>query len=151
MATAGTTVAIVLDASSKGCTLVAGVVKFTATGTCAIDFNNSGTANYLTAVQVQQKIVIGKGAISMTASAAPTSAMSSKSVVLKVKLSSTRATGTVTFRNGTTKLCTATLASGKGSCRVTKSLSAGTYKVTAKYAGSTLLDAATATTSFKVI
>jgi hypothetical protein len=149
-ATAGTSVTISLDATSKGCALATGVVTFFATGTCVIDFNNPGTSTYLKAGQIQQALVVGKGAVKMTASATPTPSTSSRSVDLKVKLSSTLAAGTVKFYLGMTTLCTATVESGKGSCKVTKTLSAGTYKVTARYAGNSLFVAARATTSFKV-
>ena len=58
-ATSGLTVAITLDASSTGCTLTAGVVHFTATGTCVIDANQAGNASFNAAPQVKQNIAIG--------------------------------------------------------------------------------------------
>jgi serine protease len=149
-ATSHTAVAITLDAASKGCTLTVGLVKFTATGTCVLDFNNAGSSSYLAAARVQQKLPVVKGAVSMAASAKPSSTTSSTKVVLSVTLSSLLATGTVTFTTGTRTLCSVKLTSGKGTCKVTKTLAKGTYKVTAKYPGSTLFLATTATTTFKV-
>ena len=68
--------AITLDASSTGCTLAAGVVTFTGTGTCVIDANQAGNASYSAAPQVQQSIAIGKTAQSITyTSTAPTTAV----------------------------------------------------------------------------
>ena len=62
----GNPVVVVLDPSSTGCTLSAGVVTFASTGTCAIDFNQAGSANYSAAPQVQQSIAIGSGIQTIT-------------------------------------------------------------------------------------
>jgi len=51
-------VVISLDNSSTGCTLTGGVVQFTAAGTCVLDANQAGDANYLPAPQVQQSITV---------------------------------------------------------------------------------------------
>ncbi len=71
-ATSGLSVAITLDTSSTGCTLNAGVVTFTAIGTCVLDANQSGNSSYAAADQVQQSIsVLGlcaPGTYSMTGS-----------------------------------------------------------------------------------
>ena len=57
-ATSGLSVAITLDTSSTGCTLNAGVVTFTAIGTCVLDANQSGNSSYAAADQVQQSISV---------------------------------------------------------------------------------------------
>ena len=57
-ATSGDTVAITLDGTPAGCTLSGGVVSFTAVGTCLIDFNDVGNANYAAATQVQQSLSV---------------------------------------------------------------------------------------------
>ena len=46
-------------ASSSVCSIAAGVVSFTSNGTCIIDANQSGNANYSAAAQVQQSFTIG--------------------------------------------------------------------------------------------
>ena len=51
-------VAISLDSHASGCVLANGVVSFTGTGTCVVDANQAGNANYLDAPQVQQSIKI---------------------------------------------------------------------------------------------
>ncbi len=57
--TSGLPVAITVDGSSAGCTLTAGVVKFTAISvTCILDANQTGNASYLVAPQVQQSIPV---------------------------------------------------------------------------------------------
>jgi outer membrane protein OmpA-like peptidoglycan-associated protein len=61
-ATSGDHVEVTLDGSSTGCTLDAGVVSFTAVGTCVIDFNDpsSGVSDaYTPAVQAQQSFSVG--------------------------------------------------------------------------------------------
>ncbi|MGO9029033.1 MAG: beta strand repeat-containing protein, partial [Acidimicrobiales bacterium] len=72
---AGLTVSISLDASSSGCLLISGSVSFTGAGTCVIDANQAGNANYDAAVQVQQSIAVGLTAQTVTfTSTAPTNA-----------------------------------------------------------------------------
>jgi len=56
----GNPVLVTLDGTSTGCTLTAGVISFTSTGTCVVDANQSGNANYNAAPQKQQAIVVGK-------------------------------------------------------------------------------------------
>ena len=60
-ATSGLTAAITLDASSTGCSFSAGVVSFIGVGTCKIDANQAGNANWNAATQVQQSFAVGKG------------------------------------------------------------------------------------------
>jgi hypothetical protein len=57
-ASSGLAVAITLDATSTGCTLSGGVVTFTAAGTCVIDANQAGNANYHAAAQKQQSVTV---------------------------------------------------------------------------------------------
>jgi len=56
----GNSVVVTLDLLSTGCTLTGGVVAFIAPGTCILNFDQAGNANYSAAPQVQQTIVIGK-------------------------------------------------------------------------------------------
>jgi outer membrane protein OmpA-like peptidoglycan-associated protein len=61
IATSGDNVQIAIDVASTGCTLSAGVVSFTAVGTCIIDFSDpsSGASDaYTSAVQVQQSFSV---------------------------------------------------------------------------------------------
>ena len=63
-ATSGLPVAISLDPSSSGCALSStGVVSFPAAGTCLIDANQAGNADYLPATQVQQAITVTASAL----------------------------------------------------------------------------------------
>ena len=59
-ASSGLTVAITIDATSSSvCSITAGAVSYLASGTCTIDFNQAGNANYNAAPQVQQAIPVG--------------------------------------------------------------------------------------------
>ncbi len=57
-ASSGLTVAITLDATSTGCTISGAVVTFTAAGTCVIDANQAGNAQFTAAPQKQQTIPV---------------------------------------------------------------------------------------------
>jgi hypothetical protein len=57
-ATSGLSVTFSLDAASTGCTLVEGVVNFTAMGQCVVNANQAGDASWAAAPQVSQSIVV---------------------------------------------------------------------------------------------
>jgi large repetitive protein len=67
-ATSGLSVAFTLDATSIGCALASGVVSFTSAGTCVVNANQAGDANYGAAAQVQQSITTQVPCISDDAS-----------------------------------------------------------------------------------
>jgi hypothetical protein len=72
-ASSGLPVTLSLDLSSTGCSFSAGLVTFTAPGTCVIDANQGGNATYVAATQMQQSIPIAKGSQTITfTSTAPT-------------------------------------------------------------------------------
>ena len=64
----GNAVTFTIDASStSGCTITAGVVKYgLAAGTCVIDANQAGNADYLAAAQVQQTFTVAKATQTIT-------------------------------------------------------------------------------------
>ena len=71
-ATSGLPVTITVDAASSGiCSITSGVVSFQAVGTCTLDGNQSGDANWNAASQAQQSFTVGKGSqtVSFTSSA----------------------------------------------------------------------------------
>ena len=59
----GLAVALTIDASSTAgaCSIASGVVSFTGVGSCIIDANQAGNANYNAATQVQQTVTVAKG------------------------------------------------------------------------------------------
>ena len=61
-ATSGLVVALSIDASaSTVCTINGGVVSFIGAGTCVIDADQPGDANYIAAPQAQQSFVVAQG------------------------------------------------------------------------------------------
>ena len=76
-ATSGLAVTLTIDAVSAGdCTLSAGVVTMVHAGSCTIDANQGGNANWNAATQAQQSFTIGKGTQTILfTSAAPGSAV----------------------------------------------------------------------------
>jgi len=65
-------VTLIIDpTSSTVCSISGGVVSFIGIGTCTIDANQAGNANWNAATQVQQGFIVGKGAqtISFTSTA----------------------------------------------------------------------------------
>jgi hypothetical protein len=75
-ASSGLTVAFTIDASAASvCSISGSTVSFTAVGTCVIDANQAGNANYSPAPQAQQSFAVGKGNQTITfTSTAPASA-----------------------------------------------------------------------------
>jgi hypothetical protein len=60
-ATSGLPVTFTIDATASSvCSISAGVVSFVATGTCVINANQPGNANYLAAPQVQQSFAVAE-------------------------------------------------------------------------------------------
>jgi hypothetical protein len=79
-ATSGLAVTITLDGSSTGCTLSSGTITWTSTtGTCKVDFNQAGNANYNAATQVQVVIPIENMAINQVATGTGTTSVTSAS------------------------------------------------------------------------
>ncbi|TDR48467.1 hypothetical protein DFR29_10187 [Tahibacter aquaticus] len=75
--TAGLAVAFGIDASASSvCTIAGSSVSFIGVGTCVINANQAGNANYNAAPQVQQSFAVGKGSQSISyTSPAPTTAV----------------------------------------------------------------------------
>jgi hypothetical protein len=55
----GAAITVSVDTTSSGCTLTGGVVKFTAPGTCVLDFNDNGNAIYAPAAQATLSFPVG--------------------------------------------------------------------------------------------
>jgi len=70
-ATSGLAVTVSLDGTSVGCTLSAGVVSFTAAGTCLLDANQAGNLNYSAAPQVQQPVTVIAGWMQLRPATSP--------------------------------------------------------------------------------
>ena len=75
MAASGNAAIFSIDASATSVcsiSITSGVVTFTGAGSCVIDANQAGNANYNPAAQVQQTVPVGMGAQTIVfTSAAP--------------------------------------------------------------------------------
>jgi hypothetical protein len=61
-ASSGLAVTLTIDAAASSvCSISGQAVSFTAVGTCVIDANQAGNANYNPAPQVQQSFAVGMG------------------------------------------------------------------------------------------
>jgi len=132
-----------VDGASNVCATVAlasGTATCTtsalASGSHAISARYSGDSNYATASASITQVVKGSATLSLTSSANPSTSGQSVTFTLAASGSAGTPSGSVTFKDGTTTLCTVTLASGSAVCAAS-SLTAGTHSVRADYAGDT--------------
>jgi hypothetical protein len=145
-ATSGLAVTITLDGNSTGCALSSGTVTFTAAGTCVIDANQAGNADYVAAAQVQQSFVISRQNQTITfTSTAPSTAKVGGSTYTATATASSGLT--VSFGTSTPSICTS---SGTNGATISF-VGAGSCVVTANQAGNGTYNAAPqATQSFTV-
>ena len=122
-------------ASASVCTIGAGVVSFIGPGTCTIDANEDGNANWNPAPQVQQSFGIGQASTTTSVGSSGSPTTYGTSVTFGVTVSPPAATGTVTIKDGVTTLGTCSLAGG-GCTYATSALDAGSHSITAVYGGS---------------
>jgi len=151
-ASSGLTVALSIDATSTigACTISGNLVAFTGVGTCIVDANQAGNANYTAAPQVQQTLLIGKKTTTMTLTATPNPVNTGTPVTLVATVVGDPPTGTVSFAdNGVTLACSPVpLVVGATSSTATCSTSfttAGTHTIIATYSGDPAFAQATAT------
>ncbi|HEY1653146.1 MAG TPA: choice-of-anchor Q domain-containing protein [Acidimicrobiales bacterium] len=156
----GNPVTFTLDSTSTGCALNGSTVTFPAAGTCVIDANQAGDANYLAGAQAQQSFTVVAHTLAST-----TTSLSSSSLVavfglewlnvFRVSVSSPTKgtpTGTVVLRAGTTTLCTITLVHGSGSCSPgATALFVGLDKVVATYSGDANFAGSTSAASWLIV
>jgi len=114
-----------------------GKVSFTGVGTCVLDANQAGNANYNAAAQVQQSFAVAKEPTASSLVASPNSALATQAVTLTATVKPAPDGGTVAFDNGLSVItgCSAvTVTGGTASCQ-TSSLPVGSDQITAVYGG----------------
>jgi Bacterial Ig-like domain (group 3) len=114
-----------------------GKVSFTGVGTCVLDANQAGNANYNAAAQVQQSFAVAKQPTTSSLVASPNSALATQAVTLTATVTPAPDGGTVAFDNGPSVIagCGAVnVAGGTASCQ-TSSLPVGSDQITAVYSG----------------
>ena len=122
-----------------------------AVGSHSITAHYSGDASYRTATSSPLPQTVQPPKVSSTASLASSANPSTlgQGVTFTVTLSGSSGTptGTVTFTDGSTNLCSAVALSGSGSADCTAaSLGAGTHSISASYSGDAAYNAATSNT-----
>jgi hypothetical protein len=125
----GNAVTFSIDATTAAnCSISGGLVTYQHAGSCTVDANQAGNADYLAASQVQQSYAVGKGsqAISFT-STAPVNAKVSGSTYT-VTATGGASGNAVTFSSATTSVCTL-------SGSVVSFVGAGTCTINADQAG----------------
>ncbi|GIF49402.1 calcineurin-like phosphoesterase family protein [Asanoa ferruginea] len=141
---------------------VIGTDELTANGTATVNWTGlrPGTSyGWIVAAQtadggmaVAQPAVFrtGKGVATMTATSTPVDWGKAAKVTVKVDAAPAPVAGTVTLREGDLVRGTATLAAGTATFTLPVGLAGGTHTLTASYAGSDVLDPATATVTVTV-
>jgi hypothetical protein len=100
----GLAVALTVDSSSTSvCSLSGATVSFTGVGTCTIDANQTGSATYSSAPQVQQSFAVGKAAQSITFGSLGGKTFGNAPFTVTASASSGLA---VAFTSATTAVCT---------------------------------------------
>ncbi len=169
-ASSGLPVTITVDSSSSAvCYITGGVVYYLAAGTCLLDYNQPGNANYLPASQIQDSITVS--AASGTQSDTTTLAVDTNPItygneqVETLTATVTRTSGTgrpagsVTVTQGATTVCVITLTTNVGTTAKsgTCTLNAGVlnasgtpYTLTASYGGNASFKPSSGTGSLTV-
>ncbi|HXO25813.1 MAG TPA: Ig-like domain-containing protein [Thermoanaerobaculia bacterium] len=106
-ASSGLTVAFTIDASASSvCSISGSTVSFTGVGTCVIDANQAGNANYNAAPQVQQSFAVGMGNQTITfTSTAPSNAQVGGPTYNVTATASSGLTVTFTIDASATSVC----------------------------------------------
>jgi hypothetical protein len=116
-ATSGDTV-VLTSATGTICTVSGTKVSFVADGTCTIDFNDPGNANYQKAAQVTQTMTVGPLANTITVNSTPTSPTENGSTYTPV--ASATSGDAVAVTTATPSVCTVSSGvvsfPGNGSC-----------------------------------
>ena len=106
-ASSGLTVALTIDSiATSVCSISGATVSFTAAGTCVIDANQAGSANFNAAPQVQQSFGVGKASqtITFTSSAPSGAAVSGPTYTVTATASSGLAV-TLTIDSSAASVC----------------------------------------------
>ncbi len=136
-ASSGLTVAFTIDASASSvCSISGSTVSFIGTGTCVIDANQAGNANYNAAPQVQQSFAVAKGDQTITfTSTAPAGAKVGGSTYTVTATASSGLPVTITIDASAASVC-----SISGS--TVSFIAAGTCVIDANQAGNANYNAA---------
>jgi hypothetical protein len=100
----GSPVTFTIDGGSSACTISGSTVSFTAAGTCTIDANQAGSANYNPAPQVQQSFAVAKRTQTVTFTSSPPANPTIGGTYAVTATASSKLA--VSFSSATTTVCT---------------------------------------------
>ncbi|MBK8421367.1 choice-of-anchor Q domain-containing protein [Candidatus Villigracilis saccharophilus] len=119
----GNPIVLTIDAAAASvCSIAGGVVTFLTAGTCIINANQAGSANYNAAAQVQQSFTVGKGTqAALTVVATPSTVPYGSTSALSI--TGGNGTGAVTYSAGTSTGCSITgstlsVTDASGTCNI---------------------------------
>jgi hypothetical protein len=144
-ASSGLTVALSVDGTTThdACSISGDAVRYMRAGSCMINANQAGNADYLAATQVHKTITIGMATTKVTLNLSATKVTYGDeqtelvSVTVLPQRSGMAPSGTVTIKTSATTLSVITLSSGRGWCAMShKKLKPGSYRLVAAYSGS---------------
>jgi hypothetical protein len=120
-ASSGLLVTLSLDIASSGCTLSGSMVTFTSAGTCKIDADQAGNANYLVAGQLQQSFAVAKASQTITFTSTVPAAATVGGATYTVTATASSSL-TVAFTSATPATCTVSSSSvtfnAAGTCAI---------------------------------
>lgn len=125
----------VTPTSAGVCAISGDVVTFSAAGTCTIAANQLGSDNYNAAPQLTQVVSVEQSASTIVLAASADATLLGQSVTFTATVAPSSATGTVSFSEGATTLCSAVPLSGSQAKCATSFTTAGVHSVVASYSG----------------
>ncbi|HEV3212229.1 MAG TPA: hypothetical protein VGZ03_02420 [Acidimicrobiales bacterium] len=107
LASSGLPVALSIDASTASvCSISGGTVTFLSIGTCRVDANQAGNANYLAAPQVQQSMSVARGTQSISFTSTPPATSKAGGTYVVTAVATSRLAVTLTIDRSTRGICT---------------------------------------------
>ena len=125
---------VLTSATPNVCTISSGVLTFVTTGSCTINADQLGNGNYNAATQVQQSFTVNKAATTSAVVSSKNVSTVGDSVTFTATVVPATATGSVTFKDGSTTLGTGTISNGTATYSTT-AVSSGAHSITAVYGG----------------
>jgi hypothetical protein len=144
-ASSGLTVTLSVDGTTThdACSIFGGTVRYLHAGSCIIEADQAGDADYLPATQVHKTITVGMATTKVTLELSATKVTYGDeqtellSVTVLPQHSGAAPSGTVTIKTSATTLSVITLSSGRGWWTMSdKKLKPGAYHLVGTYSGS---------------
>ena len=135
-ATATSGLPVTFTSNTPGvCTIsTGGLLNFVSVGDCTINADQAGNGHYNAAAQVTQTFSVTQATAAMILGRSKNSTTVGESVTFTAIFITSRATGSVTFKDGATTLGSGVINSGSATF-TTSALSAGSHSITAVYGG----------------